>query len=430
MTMTGETGADCFVRCPRNDSGDGGVDSVEGVEKVKLRILATVFAAFLLTSSAVSAEGGVEQKEGWLFPTIGQGRGHWEAGVGLFLSKEEIKTRNFQIRADVDLGPGLRLHTVTRSNREQDSLRGFSPHLDEGYVEGYGFHESRNGTFSTSLRVGNVRYLHFPYPDSIAVFDQVPGVSDLSGGAKTGYSGELLTVDYKHKSGLGLHATGINWGFGRDGGSQMIENYVYFHHNFGAVHFETHVGGLAVRPEPLGRKDNGYNVFFGTKVGSYQVGFLHEKLKSQSAYTGIMVTFPQDRVTRALGGVAFDYDRNPEGFAMQVPLANGKIGSRIAKKAPANGILVGEIKAERIRTYWQNGHVRNFYEHRLAAWGEENKAGLVMVVEEQPWYLQAEALVSPHTSLGSWSAIKAWEKDRQGPAQLSQTVTYKFYRMP
>ena len=45
--------------------------------------------------------------------------------------------------------------------------------------------------------------------DSIAMFDQVPGVSDLSGGAKTRYSGQLLTMDYKHKSGLGVHATGI-----------------------------------------------------------------------------------------------------------------------------------------------------------------------------------------------------------------------------
>ena len=396
---------------------------------MKLRILQTAAAVLLLSGSVAYADGGIEQKEGWQFPTIGTGRGHWEASVGVFLAKNDIKARNFQLRTDLDLGPGLRLHTVARSNREQDTLKGFQPLLDEGYLEGYGFYQDRNGTFGASLRVGNVRYLHFPYPDSIAVFDQAPGVSDLNGGAKTGYSGQLLTMDYKHKSGLGVHATGINWGFGLDGGSHMIENYMYFHHNFGAIHFETHVGGLAVRPEPLGRKDNGYNLFFGTKIGSCQVGFLHEKLKSQPAYTGIMVTFSPNKVTQAMGKVAFDYDRDPEGFAMQIPLASGKIGARIAKKAPLNGILVGEVKAERIRTYWQNGHVRNFYEHRLSAWGEENKNDLVMVVEEQPWYLQAEALVSPHTALGSWSAIKEWEQDRQGPAQLSQTVTYKFYRV-
>ena len=27
---------------------------------------------------------------------------------------------------------------------------------------------------------------------------------------------------------MGVHATGINWAFGRDVGSQLIENYVYF----------------------------------------------------------------------------------------------------------------------------------------------------------------------------------------------------------
>lgn len=388
------------------------------------RILPVVLAVMLAGCSVANAGEGGEQREGWSFPTIGQGRGHWEASVGLFLARDDIKARNFQIRADMDLGPGLRLHMVTRSNRERDTLSGFQPHFDEGYMEGYGFHRDGDGTFAASLRVGNVRYLHFPYPDSIAVFDQVPGVGDLTGGEKTGYSGGLLTLDYKHKSGIGVHATGINWGFGRDGGSQVLENYLFLHHDFGAVRFETHVGGLAVRPEPLGRKENGYNLFLGTKTGKYRIGLLYEKLNNQPAYTGIMVTFSSDKVTRALGQVAFDYDRSPEGFAMQIPLASGQLGPRIAKKAPPNGILVGEVKAERIRTYWQNGQVRNFYEHRLSSWGEAGKSDLVMVVEEQPWYLQAEALVSPHASLS-----KDWERDRQGPAQLSQTVVYRFYRV-
>jgi len=396
---------------------------------MKLRIIAATLAALLLGSPAAFAEHVFEQKQGWLFPTIGAGRGNWEASVGLFVWSDEFKARNFQLRSEVDLGPGLRLHSIVRTNREQDTLKGFSPILDEGYLEGFGFKESKNSTLSASLRIGNVRYLHFPYPDSIAVFDQVPGISDLKGGARTGYSGELLTLDYKHKTGLGLHATGINWDFDRDGGAQMIENYVYYQQDFGAVHFETHVGGLALRPEPLGRKATGFNTFLGTKVGKYQVGVLYEKLKNQTAYTGLMVTFPQNYVTRAMGKVAFDYDRSPEGFAMQIPLASGKIGARIAKKAPVNGILVGEVKAERLRTYWQNGQVRNYYEHILSSWGEENKSELVMVVEESPWYLQSEALVSPHTNVGSWSAIKQWEKDRQGPAQLSQSVTYRFYRL-
>ncbi|HEY3418317.1 MAG TPA: hypothetical protein VGM23_15685, partial [Armatimonadota bacterium] len=96
---------------------------------------------------------------------------------------------------------------------------------------------------------------------------------------------------------------------------------------------------------------------------------------------------------------------------------------------PAGGVLVGAVTAERIRTYWQNGHVRNYYEHRLSAWGETDGPNIVAVEVEEPWYLQAEALVSPHTRLGSWEDLKAWERDRQGPAQISQRVTYQFYRV-
>ena len=51
-------------------------------------------------------------------------------------------------------------------------------------------------------------------------------------------------------------------------------------------------------------------------------------------------------------------------------------------------------------------------------------AGGPVVVEEEPWYLQAEALVSPHTNILD---IEEWEKDRQGPAQNSQKVVYRFY---
>jgi hypothetical protein len=46
-----------------------------------------------------------------------------------------------------------------------------------------------------------------------------------------------------------------------------------------------------------------------------------------------------------------------------------------------------------------------------------------MVAEEKPWYLELEALVSPHVSVRS-----EWLRDRQGPAQLAQEVVYRFYR--
>lgn len=396
------------------------------MRKAYISALLGISVAFSVGISEANAKA--EQDNTWVFPTIGTGNGHWSSSVGVFLSKDDVELRNLQLRADIDVAPGVRYHTLIRSDREMEKLDGFDPHFDENYIEGYGFKHTSSGTLSANLRVGNVRYLHFPYPDSIAMFDQVPGISDLQNGQQIGYSGELLTLDYAHKSGLGAHLSGINWDFGRDGGTDMIENYIYYGKDFGKLHFETHVGGLQARPEPLGRRETGYNWYLGTKGKRYDVGILHEKLDNNPAYTGIMVTFPMNNTTKRMGKVAFDYDRSPEGFAMQLPSASGTIGD-VRKVAPENGELVGEIKAERLRTYWQNGQVRNFYEHRISNWGETGKQNLIVVMEEEPYYLQAEALVSPHTKFGGWDDLKDWEEDRQGPAQLSQKVTYKFYRV-
>lgn len=390
------------------------------------RVIISLLLLFIVpyTNTYAQKAESSPQDTGWYFPYLGQGKGTWDASVGIFFWTDTFHTRNLQLRSDVDLAPGMRWHTVIRSNREQDTLQGLHPHFDENYLEGYGFHENQTGTLSTSLRIGNMRYLHFPYPDAIAVFDQVPGISDLKDGAKTGYSGELLTLDYAHKTGLGLHVSGINWDFGRKGGSDLLENYLFYRQNFGKLHFETHVGGLAVRPEPLERKENGYNVYLGTTGTRYTLGLLYEKLHNYPAYTGVMVSFPMNRTTKAMGKVAFDYDRTPEGFAMQIPLAAGRIGG-IQKEIPEGSILVGEIKAERLRTYWQNGQVRNYYEHRISHWGETGGNDMIVVMKEEPWYLQTEALVSPHKFS---EGLKTWERDRQGPAQLSQKVTYQFYR--
>ena len=390
----------------------------------KLLISLLVLLMLPYTSSHAQTTEPLSEDPGWSFPYIGAGKGTWDASVGVFFWSDTFHTRNLQLRGDMDLAPGMRWHTVVRSNREQDTLSGFQPHFDENYLEGYGFNNSAAGTLSASLRVGNMRYLHFPYPDAIAVFDQVPGIGDLTGNQSTGYSGELLTLDYAHKSGLCIHTSGINWGFGREPGSHLLENYLFYRQDLGNIHVETHIGDLAVRPEPLGRKENGYSIYLGTKGTGYTAGLLYEKLHNQPVYTGIMVNFPINSATKAMGKIAFDYDRTPQGFAMQLPLVSGTIGN-IQKKAPQGGVLVGEIKAERLRTYWQNGQARNYYEHRISSWGLTGDRDTVVVMTEEPWYLQTEALVSPHNvSVG----FKTWEKDRQGPARLSQAVTYQFYK--
>lgn len=395
-------------------------------------LVAIIFAAVF--GLLVSAHAGfnlqpLPVQEGWVFPSPGAGRGTWDTSVGFFLGSDGSHFRNLQLRGDVDLLPGVRAHAVIRSDREFEGLGSVDPHFDEGYLEAFGFYRQPSGEFSASLRVGSVRYLRFPYPDAIAVFDQVPGVADLQtdGRQKTGYSGEVLTLDYAHHSGFGAHFTGIDWGFGRETGSNAIEAYGNFRRDIGQFHLETRVGRLAVRPEPLGKSEPGYNVYLGWLRKNWTAGVLYEKLHGQPAYTGIMVEFPSSRITRALGKVAFDLDRTPSGFSFQVPLLHGNIGN-LRPTPPDGATLVGEVTAARIRTYWQNGQVRNYYEHRLTASGITTGKDLIVVMTTEPWYLQAEALVSPNTDFSNWEALKRWEKERQGPAQIMQRVIYRFYR--
>ena len=389
---------------------------------------ALVFTFSMVGSSALAAENPIRQQEpGWSFPFLGAGKGHWDASVGIFLHEEgkNVTARNFQLNTNIDIAPGLRWHGIARSNRELDTLRGWKPYFEENFLEAYGFHTDKQGVFSASLRVGHMRYLHFPYPDSIAIFDTVPTTSEFRENTPSGYDGELLTLDYAHKSGLGVHAAGINWSFGRSGDSGVLENYLFYRKNFGLVHFETHIGGLSDRNQPLGNRDHGYNVYLGSISKGTTIGFLYEKLNNHTAYTGVMMTFPMDKVTKALGKIAFDWDRRPAGFAAQIPLVQGTFGG-IQKTVPKNGVLVGESKVERLRTYCSNGQVRNFYEHVISSWGETGKKDLIVVMVEEPWYLQAEAVVSPHNFNVGFST---WDRDRTGPAQLSQTATYQFYRI-
>jgi len=372
--------------------------------------------------AAVAGAHAGEKPQGLWLPSVGRGNGGWELSLGARLWKDRFDPRNLIAQGEVDLGPGLRAHVLARSNREVDSLDGWHPNLDEGYVEACGFHTQPHARLAASLRVGKVRYLRFPEPDAIALFDQVPGVEDLQGRFATGYSGAVLAVEYAHDSGLGAHFTGIAWGLDRGGGANAIEDYAFYRRDFGDLHFEARAGGIASRHAPLGGPARaGYDVFLGAGAAGYGVGALYEKREREQAYTGVMVIFPCDRVTRALGSVGFDYTRETEGFSVQAPLARGRFG--FAGEEPRGGELVGEVVAVRTRTYWQAGLIRNFYEHRLAAWGATSNPDLMVTVEEQPYYLWAEALVSPHTRLDS-----QWFHDRQGPAHNARLVVYRFYR--
>ena len=134
-----------------------------------------------------------------------------------------------------------------------------------------------------------------------------------------------------------------------------------------------------------------------------------------------MIQFRPGPVTKALGRYTMDYSRRPEGFTAQIPLWHGRLNeSRFVRP---NDILVGEVRAVRVRTVFLQGYQRNQYEHRLASWGETTDSKLHCVVTEEPWYLEAEALVSHHLIPDA-----RWERDRMGPGQYVQRVTYRYYR--
>ena len=344
-----------------------------------------------------------------------------------------------------------------RSNSDVAGITTVAPRIDELYLEKYGYYTRGAHRLPLSLRLGVLRYLRFPYPDIISTFDQVPGIADLQGTHPTGYGGLVATAEYEHASGLGAHFTAIKWGFGYPGRHDLIEGYGFYRTQLGPLDLELRAGILALRPEPLGKGAPGYNVYLGYRAPEWQAGVLYEKLQGQPVRTGGMVRFafphsgqsqpitgnpwrpdghfhgsylsvsiPAARFAEAAGRVALDYTRAPQGIAFEIPLAKGSFGMHGELPPPQGAQLVGEIHAERVTTYWQNGQSRNYYEHVTGQWGETGDPALDVVVVEGPWYLQLEALVSPN--MLTPSQLREWERQRQGPAQLAQPVVYQFYR--
>ena len=360
--------------------------------------------------------------------TIGAGRGYWDASVGVFVWTDKFWLRNLQLRGTVDLAPGLRAHTSIRSNHAQYNINDVAPKIDESYLEQTASWQLGAGTLRTQARVGAMRYLRFPYSDDFAVFDQVPGIADLGDGATstTGYHGELLTLDYTLGD-YNAHVVGYNRNFVDESGGDISEATISTTQSIGSTRLSLRGGMIPIRTEPLGRSAAGVDVLVGVPVGSAMVGLLYENSVNRPSYTGISVTFPLNDKKQAAGEYAFDYARSPRGIGLNLPLAEGEIGD-VHNSIPANATLVGEIYAVRVRTYWQNSQIRNEYEHRVATWGKTGKEYYVLM-DEQPWQLSVEALVSPHTDINSTQGLRDWEHDRQGPAELRRMVVYRFYEV-
>ncbi|HEV2474637.1 MAG TPA: hypothetical protein VGS41_18320, partial [Chthonomonadales bacterium] len=358
---------------------------------------------------------------GWHTDFIGPWRGYFDLSFGLKFWPGRFNFRNVIFGGTVDILPGLRVRAGLR--RREGERHAFQVDTDEAYLEAFDRYRGTEGNSGVSLRLGRVRYLHFPYPDAISQFDQVPGISDLTGGPVTDYRDVLLEGESALNSGWGVHVTGKATVLTGRPGADVVEAYGMYRHDFwSGWHVEGRAGLLAVRHEPLGRAGQpGVSAYLGKQIGEFNVGLLYEHKQTEHEYAGIMIQFRPNSVTKALGHVDFDYSRAPEGFTAQIPVWHWRL--RESRFVPPGSILVGEVRAVRIRTLWQQGFVRNEYEHRLESWGDTSSPGLHCTVTEEPWYLQTEALVSPHLTPDA-----RWERDRQGPGQFVQRVTYRYYK--
>jgi hypothetical protein len=363
---------------------------------------------------------------GWWAPELPVNSGYYDFSVGVHFWTDHTEFRNAQIRYWHNLWPGLRINTVTRSNRRPKDIAEVDLSMDEVYMEQYGYWTGESSRLSVSTKMGRMRYLRFPYPDIISMYDQVPGIEDLQGRFPTAYQGVLLTQEWAHESGFGWHLSNLIAMDSPRQGASTIENYAFFRWNWRFVDFEGRLGRLAGRNAPLGHGDLGASYYMGSTWRGYKVGFLFESLETEGIRTGLLVQFAPSMVTNLLGTLHADYTRTNEGFAIQPRLLHGYFG--MTESHPKKGLQVGAILAERSITYWQDGQGRNSYEHIITKWGQTSGDDLIVVADEAPQYLKIESLVSQVHIFNKLDDFRRWEAQRQGPAQLAQPVIYRYYK--
>ena len=362
-------------------------------------------------------------KLGWHTDFIGSLRGDVDVSFGAKIWTDRFDFRNLIFSGTMDLLPGVRARLQLR--RREGEQKAFQLDTDEIYLEGYQQYRGKDFDLSGQLRVGHMRYLRFPYPDAISQFDVPPDITDLYQRTETEYRSVTFQAEAALHGGWGAHVTALAQGFVDDPHpvGKLLEGYGFYRSDFGrGWRFEGRAGLLGARSYPLVRDaEPGGVAYLGKQIGEFNVGVLYENKRNDGEFSGIMIQFRPGAVTRALGKYTVDYSRKPEGFTAQIPLYHGRINqSRFVRE---NDILVGEVRAVRMRTVFKQGFQRNQYEHRLASWGETTSSRLHCVVTEEPWYLQTEALVSNHLIPDA-----RWERDRMGPGQYVQRVTYRYYR--
>ncbi|MFA7446505.1 MAG: hypothetical protein WCY89_11200, partial [Flavobacteriaceae bacterium] len=202
---------------------------------------------------------------GWWFPQTGFLSGNFESGVSTHFWTNYFRLRNLQLRTQVNLWNGARVNSVVRSNRELIGVEKVDPMFDEMYLEYYGYHFGEHAMLSFSLRAGRMRYVRFPFPDKLSIFDIVPRVSDLNPGSgeKTAYDGFMLNLDYKFYFGLGYHASLYQETDTKNPKRGLLENYVYYQNRYKMAEWEMRFGQLQLRTVPHGYSEVGGNFYFG-----------------------------------------------------------------------------------------------------------------------------------------------------------------------
>ena len=258
---------------------------------------------------------------------------------------------------------------------------------------------------------------------AVPQFDTVPGIIDLYRSAETDYRSVVLQSEAATNGGWGAHLGWREAGLDATPTGFLMETYGFYRSDFGrGWRFETRAGVIQQRRLPVGQHgEPGGDLYLGKQLGEFNVGVLMESKRDEAGYCGLMVQFRPGPVTRALGRYSIDYSGRPDGVEAQIPLLHERFGeSRFVR---TDDVLVGEVRAVRIRTVGQQGFVRNEYEHRLESWGETSNRRLHCVVVEEPWYIESAAAASPHLL-----PDHHWFAGYSQPVQYVQRVTYRYYR--
>ena len=321
--------------------------------------------------------------------------GHLESSVGFHFRDDHLFIRNWQIRSLLYLYPGVRLNGVFRTNRELNLIEfskgsnpayyKLNPIIDEGYLELFGHYNYKCLKFSNSIRTGRIRYYTFPEYKFSGRFEQVAGLSDIRNRYQaSGYNGIILSSDLGIFDNFGLHTDCYVKEYNYNN-IMVLSTLIYFRYANNWLNAEARTGKLIVRnhssDKVLENTDWGWAMMLGTKWKGYDLNLYFEKVKN-IIYTGLSVRFASSLFSRIAGKLRFDYNRACKGFVIQYPFfyrnvnISGNIHTKIKK--------VGEIKAERIISFWRVGMQRNFYEHILSRNGITDFATCEVIIKSEP----------------------------------------------